>query len=46
MENMAKSENGSWRLYDVMAGDESWFFLKQVGRKQSNMISQLVFMAQ
>ena len=36
MENMAKFENGNWRLYDVMAGDEYWFYLKQVGRKQSN----------
>ena len=35
-ENLAKFNNGSWRLYDVVTGDESWFYLKQVGRKQSN----------
>jgi len=35
-ENLAKFENGNWRLYDVMTDDESCFYLKQVCRKQSN----------
>jgi histone-lysine N-methyltransferase SETMAR len=34
--NLAKFEENKWRLYDVLTGDESWFYLKQVQRKQSN----------
>ena len=37
MENLAKFEKCNWRLYDIMTGDEYWLYLKQVGRKQSNM---------
>lgn len=35
-ETLAKFKEGSWRLCDVVTGDESWFYLRQVGRKQSN----------
>ena len=35
-ENLLKFEQGVWRLCDVVAGDESWFFHKQIGRKSSN----------
>ena len=34
--NIEKFESGEWRLYDVVTGDESWFYHYQVGRKQSN----------
>ena len=34
MENLAKFENGNWRLYDVMIGDESWFYLKKDDQKK------------
>ena len=27
---------GKWRLCDVVTGDESWFFYRQIGRKQDN----------
>ena len=29
-------EENKWRLYDVVSGDESWFYHRQIGRKQSN----------
>ncbi|CAF1468251.1 unnamed protein product [Rotaria sp. Silwood1] len=35
-ENLAKFEQGTWRLCDVVMGDESWFYHKQIGRKASN----------
>ena len=35
-ENLFKFEQGVWRLCDVVTGDESWFFHKQIGRKSSN----------
>ncbi len=35
-ENLAKFEQGTWRLCDVVIGDESWFSHKQIGRKASN----------
>ena len=35
-ENLNKFESGAWRLYDVVTGDESWFYHYHVGRKQSN----------
>ncbi|CAF2882018.1 unnamed protein product [Rotaria sp. Silwood2] len=35
-ENLAKFERGSWKLCDVVTGDESWFYHKQTGRKLSN----------
>jgi histone-lysine N-methyltransferase SETMAR len=35
-ENLDKFESGAWRLCDVVTGDESWFYWRQIGRKQSN----------
>jgi hypothetical protein len=35
-ENLAKFKSGAWRIYDVVTGDESWFYWRQIGRKQSN----------
>jgi len=35
-ENLEKFESGAWRLCDVIAGDESWFYHKHIGRKLSN----------
>jgi histone-lysine N-methyltransferase SETMAR len=35
-ENLAKFQQGTWRLCDVLTGDESWFYHKQIGRKSSN----------
>ncbi|CAF3408292.1 unnamed protein product [Rotaria socialis] len=35
-ENLAKFNQGTWRLCDVVTGDESWFYHKQLGRKSSN----------
>ena len=29
-------QEGMWRLYDVVTGDESWFFHRKIGSKQSN----------
>lgn len=35
-ENLAKFKEGKWRLCDVITGDESWFYLRQIGSKASN----------
>ncbi|CAF3636616.1 unnamed protein product [Rotaria sp. Silwood1] len=35
-ENLAKFEQGTWRLCDVVTKDESWFYHKQIGSKASN----------
>ena len=35
-ENLTKFKEGKWRLYDVVTGDESWFFHRKIGSKQSN----------
>jgi [histone H3]-lysine36 N-dimethyltransferase SETMAR len=35
-ENLAKLEDEQWRACDILTGDESWFYLKQIARKQSN----------
>ena len=35
-ENLAKFRDGRWRLCDVITGDESWFYHRQIGRKQTN----------
>ena len=35
-ENLAKFKSGTWRLCDVLTGDESWFYWRQIGRKQAN----------
>ena len=34
--NLAKFTENKWRLGDVITGDESWFFHRQIGRKQTN----------
>ncbi|CAF1411319.1 unnamed protein product [Rotaria sordida] len=33
---LKKVTAGDWRLCDVVTGDESWFYHKQIGRKSSN----------
>ena len=35
-ENLDKFKSNKWRLCDVITGDESWFYHRQIGRKQSN----------
>jgi len=35
-ENLAKLLNNSWRLCDIVTGDESWIYFRQIGRKASN----------
>ena len=35
-ENLKLFRKGKWRLCDVFTGDESWFFYRQIGRKQGN----------
>jgi histone-lysine N-methyltransferase SETMAR len=35
-ENLLKFKQGVWRLCDLVTGDESWFYYKQIGRKLSN----------
>jgi histone-lysine N-methyltransferase SETMAR len=32
-EIVAKFQEGKWRLCDVITGDESWFYLRQIGIK-------------
>jgi histone-lysine N-methyltransferase SETMAR len=34
--NLAKFEESKWRLSDVVTGDESWFYHRQIGKKQAN----------
>ena len=35
-ENLARFRDGTWRLWNVVTGDESWFCHRQSGRKSSN----------
>lgn len=35
--NLERFRDNRWRLCDVVTGDESWFFWRQIGRKQSHM---------
>ena len=35
-ENLAKFRNHSWRLCDILTGDETWIYQRQIGRKASN----------
>ena len=35
-ENLEQIESGKWRLPDIITGDESWFYWRPIGRKQSN----------
>ena len=34
--NLDMFQSNKWRLYDVVTGDEAWFYLRQIGRKKSN----------
>ena len=36
-ENLAKFHQGTCRLCDVVTGDQSWFYHKQIGLKSSNV---------
>lgn len=35
-ENLDKFRNDSWRTCNIITGDESWFYCRQIGRKASN----------
>jgi len=35
-ENLAKFRNGSWRLCDIITGDETWIYHRQIHRKSTN----------
>ena len=35
-ENLKRFHDGSWRLYDIVTGDETWIYFRQIGRKASN----------
>ncbi|CAF3957146.1 unnamed protein product, partial [Rotaria sp. Silwood1] len=35
--NLANFQKETWRLCDVVTGDESWFYHQQIGRKSSNV---------
>jgi histone-lysine N-methyltransferase SETMAR len=35
-ENLAKFKENKWRLCDVITGDESWFYHRKIGKKNSN----------
>ncbi|CAF3310236.1 unnamed protein product [Rotaria sp. Silwood2] len=35
-QNLAKFQEGTWRLCDIITGYESWFYHTQIGRKSSN----------
>ncbi|CAF2789238.1 unnamed protein product [Rotaria sp. Silwood2] len=36
-ENLAKFRDGSWRLYDIITGDETWFYHRQIHHKSTNV---------
>ena len=35
-ENLAKFHQETWQLCDVVTGDQSWFYHKEIGRNSSN----------
>ena len=35
-ENLSKFKDDTWRLGDVITGDEVWFYWRQSGKKQPN----------
>jgi histone-lysine N-methyltransferase SETMAR len=35
-ENLARFQSGSWRLCDIITGDETWIHHRQIGRKSTN----------
>ncbi len=36
VENLTKFENGTWRLCDIVTGDESWFYHRKISSKQES----------
>lgn len=34
--NLAKYRSGFWRLCDIIIGDETWIYHRQIGRKATN----------
>ncbi|CAF1401941.1 unnamed protein product [Rotaria sp. Silwood1] len=35
-QNLEKFRNGTWQLCDIITGDETWIYHRQIGRKSSN----------
>ncbi len=35
-ENLEKFRSGAWRLGNIITGDETWIYFRQIGRKASN----------
>ncbi len=35
-ENLEKFRSGSWRLCDIITGDETWIYQRQIGHKSTN----------
>ena len=35
-QNLEKFSNGTWQLCDIITGDETWIYHRQIGRKSSN----------
>ncbi|CAF1413611.1 unnamed protein product, partial [Rotaria sp. Silwood1] len=35
-QNLEKFRNGTWRLCDIITGDETWIYYRQIDRKSSN----------
>jgi hypothetical protein len=38
IENLQKFENGTWRLCDIVTGDESWFYHRKIRSKQESKV--------
>ena len=36
-ENLKKLRSGTWRICDIVTGDEIWIYQRQIGRKMSNV---------
>ena len=36
-ENLAKFQNGSYRLCDIITGDETWIYYRQIYHKSKNV---------
>ena len=36
-DNLDKLKSGQWRLCDIVTGDETWIYQRNIGTKQSNM---------
>ena len=35
-ENLKKLQSGAWRFCDIVTGDETWIYLRQIGKKMAN----------